>query len=283
MTRKDDELFSAASQYSERDSAASQCNERNSSISQDNLMTRKDDELLSTASQCSERDSAIAQTNLIASDESESTELIVNHNHLENEIKKLYKLLEIKNCEINYTYNEVKKMNMSFHYLNQRLRKLEETVNGGRKNESCSTQSNECRNTTSLITNLTHRISDLENMISENTQAGDTSDGLVHQTAQHNPDSLAKKHLTLGDINLSNVQVSDLSESWSVRTLGEANYDLMGCWVREKLSWTPATCIIYAGLFDILASSDYTSALDNLGTLISELKLKNENMDINVS
>ncbi|KAK3890367.1 hypothetical protein Pcinc_005676 [Petrolisthes cinctipes] len=134
---------------------------------------------ISAVSQCSERNSATSHNNnSTASNDSE--ESIVNHNRLECEIRKLYELFEIKNCEIKHTYEEIKKMND----LNARLARLEETVGGRRHGDSdpTTTQSNEFRNTASLITNLSHRISDLERKVSENIQAGSTSD--VRQSPQ---------------------------------------------------------------------------------------------------
>ncbi|KAK3879980.1 hypothetical protein Pcinc_014960 [Petrolisthes cinctipes] len=120
-------------------------------------------EPISAVSQCSERNSATSHNNnSTASNDSE--ESIVNHNRLECEIRKLYELFEIKNCEIKHTYEEIKKMNTCFHHLNARLARLEETVGGRRHSDSdpAITQNNEFRNTASLITNLSHRISDME-------------------------------------------------------------------------------------------------------------------------
>ncbi|KAK3880567.1 hypothetical protein Pcinc_014963 [Petrolisthes cinctipes] len=120
-------------------------------------------EPISAVSQCSERNSATSHNNnSTASNDSE--ESIVNHNRLECEIRKLYELFEIKNCEIKHTYEEIKKMNTCFHHLNACLARLEETVGGRRHSDSdpAITQNNEFRNTASLITNLSNRISDME-------------------------------------------------------------------------------------------------------------------------
>lgn len=177
-------------------------------------------------------------------------------------------------------------MNTSLNLLDARLANLEKTVGERTHNDLTPTQTEEVRLTTNTITNLSDRISNLERKVSENAHTNNTSEAGQAQhteTKQTDPSPRINKHLILGDINLSNIQVLDLSESWSIRTLTEANYDLMSCWVKEKLSWTPATCIIYAGLLDILEGSDYSTTLDNLGALISELKVKNESMDIYVS
>lgn len=59
----------------------------------------------------------------------------------------------------------------------------------------------------------------------------------------------------------------------------------MKCWVQEKLSWQPSKCIlvIYGGLSDLNENNTPEETLDNLGALISELKQKNNNMEIYVS
>ncbi|KAK3865760.1 hypothetical protein Pcinc_028644 [Petrolisthes cinctipes] len=153
-------------------------------------------EPISAVYQCSERNSANSHgNNSTASNDSE--ESIVNHSRLECEIRKLYELFEIKNCEIKHTYEEIKKMNTCFHHLNARLARLEETVGGRRHSDSdpAITHINEFRNTASLITNLSHRICDLEKKVSENTQVGSTSD--VRQSPQPDHESLIHKHLIL--------------------------------------------------------------------------------------
>lgn len=56
--------------------------------------------------------------------------------------------------------------------------------------------------------------------------------------------------------------------------------DLLRCWVSEKLNLIPTECIIYCGLQDILDKSAPDKILDNLSSLISDLKERNRNMNI---
>ena len=61
-----------------------------------------------------------------------------------------------------------------------------------------------------------------------------------------------------------------------------ATIDLIKGWVEEKLTWNPSTCIMYGGVCDINENVPSKKILDNLGALLSELKLKNEHMDISI-
>ena len=228
----------------------------------------------------------------VTSDASEATsneksgEPLDSHRELKHEIQRLYQLLEVQNKEINHNSEEIKKMNESFHHLHDRIMTLEKTVHGQHHSDSVAAvpRSDDRTQTANLISEVTRRVNDLENIVHENTPTSDISDVRRQQDPHHNTSANSvKKHLILGDTNLSNLKVSDLSESWGIRTISESNFDLMRCWVREKLSWSPATCIIYGGLFDILEDCEYPRVLDNLGALISELKIKNENMDIYIS
>ena len=88
------------------------------------------------------------------------------------------------------------------------------------------------------------------------------------------------KTLLLGDTNLIDVRATDLGEDCFVPTIKDASINLMTCWVSEKLNWCPDKCILYCGIHDILEGISPNGLLDNLGTLIAELKWINENMDI---
>ena len=88
--------------------------------------------------------------------------------------------------------------------------------------------------------------------------------------------------LLLGDTNLKHVRRSDLGDNCSVRTITHANMDLLSSWVTEKLSWSPSHCVIYCGLFDVLEENSPDSICDNLGSLVSNLKDKNSNVEIYV-
>ena len=86
--------------------------------------------------------------------------------------------------------------------------------------------------------------------------------------------------LLLGDTNLSAVRASDLSSCCSIRTIKGANIDLVKCWISEKLQWVPSNCILYCGLQDILDKSATSDIFDGLGSMVTELKQANENMNI---
>ena len=89
--------------------------------------------------------------------------------------------------------------------------------------------------------------------------------------------------LLLGDTNLSAVRASDFSSCCSICTIKGANIDLVKCWISEKLQWVPTNCILYCGLQDILDKSAPSDIFDRLGSLTTELKQLNENMDIHIS
>lgn len=124
------------------------------------------------------------------------------------------------------------------------------------------------------IGRLNDRISMLEDQVRQ---------GQLRRSAESTPSTESSpvvKTLILGDTNLSNITSSDLGEDCSVRTIKEANIDLIRCWVAEKLNWIPSRCILYCGIFDVLDNATPNKILDNLGTLVSELKEKNEDMEI---
>lgn len=88
--------------------------------------------------------------------------------------------------------------------------------------------------------------------------------------------------LLLGDTNLKRVRRSDLGDNCSVRTVTRANMDLLSSWASEKLTWFPSHCVIYCGLYDIIDGKNPNSIYDSLGSLISNLKDKNSNVEIYV-
>ena len=86
--------------------------------------------------------------------------------------------------------------------------------------------------------------------------------------------------LLIGDNNLSEVRLSDLDDNCAVKTLKDTTMDLAGCWVKEKLDVKPSNCVIYCGINDLTETEDLNGILDDLGFLISELKHKNETVNI---
>ena len=106
-------------------------------------------------------------------------------------------------------------------------------------------------------------------------------DQIVHQNADTEMPT-EEKTLLLGDDNLNKVRVSDLKEHCSVKSIKDINMDLLRCWVNERLDIIPTKCIIYCGLNDLTENENTSSILDDLGSLISELKNKNEEIDLYV-
>lgn len=88
--------------------------------------------------------------------------------------------------------------------------------------------------------------------------------------------------LLLGDTNLTAIRTSDLKTECSVRTIKEANIDLIRCWISEKLQWAPGYCILYCGLQDILDKNQLEDIFDRLGSLVASLKQINEDMVIHI-
>lgn len=130
------------------------------------------------------------------------------------------------------------------------------------------------------INKLNDRLSSLEEQVNQ----------LQETTAQQqqilpilqDPSSTPKGTLLLGDNNLVPVRASDLNKQCSVRTIREANIDLVKCWVSEKLQWVPKCCILYCGIQDILDGSIPAEIFDKLGSLVANLKQVNEDMNIYV-
>ena len=89
-----------------------------------------------------------------------------------------------------------------------------------------------------------------------------------------------EKTLLLGDDNLNEVRLSDLEDGCSVKTIKDSTVDLLQCWVNEKLEWAPDKCIIYCGMNDLVDADDVGKILDDFGNLTSELKNKNENIEV---
>ena len=85
------------------------------------------------------------------------------------------------------------------------------------------------------------------------------------------------QHL-LGDTNLSSILPSDLHHTCWVGTIPGANMDLLRSWVSEKMHKSPHKC----GTSDIIDEHSTDTILDNLGSLISDLKEKNSNMNVYV-
>ena len=120
------------------------------------------------------------------------------------------------------------------------------------------------------ISNLEEKISSLE----DQARRG------LGQANANDPSPPTRTTLLLGDTNLSYIASSDLGQGCTIRTIKEANIDLMKSWITDKLDWIPARCILYGGIADILENTNPSKILDSIGMLISDLKTKNPDMDI---
>ena len=130
------------------------------------------------------------------------------------------------------------------------------------------------------INKLNDRLSLVEEQVKELKKA--TTTEKTKTTLQNLPDNspLPEGTLPLGDSTFSTIRTTDLHNQCSVRTLKEANIDLLKCWVSERLHWAPKCCILYCGLQDILDGSVSTDIFDKLGSLVTSLKEINEDMHI---
>ena len=122
----------------------------------------------------------------------------------------------------------------------------------------------------SIIQLLQQRTSDLEQ---ENKSR--RHDAAIYATA-------SSKCLLLGDTNTRRVFHSDLDDKCIVKTVTHANIDLLRSWVTEQLQSVPSECVILGGVYDIFDELSPDIILDHLGSLISDLKEKNNEMKIRV-
>ena len=88
--------------------------------------------------------------------------------------------------------------------------------------------------------------------------------------------------LLLGDSNNHHVLRSDLAKNCTVRTINMATFDKLREWVAHKLTPVPSTCVINCGLYDMFDDLSPEVILDNVGSLISDLKDKFNSMKIYV-
>lgn len=158
--------------------------------------------------------------------------------------------------------------------LSDRLTALETTLRNDTSTQPLPNQGHD-------YTRLEHRVTALEAAVgaSGHTRINDLSD-----SRESHPTQVASKPpantLLIGDSNLKNIRMSDLTRTCRVRTIREANIDLMRDWVKEQLQWTPDTCVIYGGMFDLLEGSDVNDIITHLSALICELKNRNDEMNV---
>ena len=133
------------------------------------------------------------------------------------------------------------------------------------------------------INKLSDRVTVLEDQVRQRGEGNlqSPSHSTTYQSSSTNPRP-PERTLLLGDTNLCFVRATDIGQDCSIRTIKDANVDLMKCWVEEKLNWTPTRCILYCGFQDILDDVTPSTILDNVGMLISNLKQKYENVEISI-
>ena len=148
----------------------------------------------------------------------------------------------------------------------------------------------------SVIELLQQRVSELEQQKKKNEKQQDTSGSVTRQLNEHEErnnitelpttsleERTSANTLLLGDQSIMNIRMSDLTHKCKIRTLHDADFDLMRDWVKEQLNWSPDTCVIYGGMFDLINASVESDIIHNLSALIYELKNINENMSVYVS
>ena len=124
------------------------------------------------------------------------------------------------------------------------------------------------------IKSLQTRITHLEQVLQSSTSS--------EQPQTRRSTSPPAHSLLLGDGNLRQVHYNDLGNNCSVKTIKGANVDLLRCWITEVMNQPPTTCVIYYGGNDIIDESPSDKILDDLGSLISDLKRKNDDMKLYV-
>ncbi|KAK4306197.1 hypothetical protein Pmani_021972 [Petrolisthes manimaculis] len=138
--------------------------------------------------------------------------------------------------------------------------------------------------TQTLLSDTTQQVNlvqQLQNRIVELEQHRCGSE--AHQHALGTRSTPLNNCLLLGDTNLRTIRRSDLQNEYQIRTIFEANMDLLRCWINEKLSHIPSECILlYNGITDILEEKSPTTILNNLGLLITDLKETNSDMKVRV-
>lgn len=88
--------------------------------------------------------------------------------------------------------------------------------------------------------------------------------------------------LLLGDTNVQQVLQSDLTNICSVRPITGGYIEKIMGFVTHNLSRIPSVCVLYCGLYDVCDDVDSDVILENLGSLVRDLKHKCSNMKIYV-
>ena len=102
---------------------------------------------------------------------------------------------------------------------------------------------------------------------------------------QEVPDTISEfpqEILLLGDENLTEAKVSDVNEHVLVRTINDANTDMLWCWVTGRLNIVPTKCILYCDVHDVIDNVALEIFFGNFSSLICELKEINKDMVIHV-
>ena len=163
---------------------------------------------------------------------------------------------------------------VSLHRIFRELREMREKL--AEKDTEIEELNSAIKNAQITINRLSDRVTTLEDKVKNNELCVTESTRLLR------PPLMPERTLLLGDSTLSEVHSSDLGENCSIRTLQGATMDLARCWVKEDLDWSPTKCVLYCGIHDVIEDDSPEVVLDNLGSLIADLKVKNENMEISV-
>lgn len=134
------------------------------------------------------------------------------------------------------------------------------------------------------INRLNDRVSTLEERsVSEPRNATAASQEMSESPLSTSPPQPPpEKTLLIGDSNLRHVRMSDLGKDCAIRTIPGASADILRCWVNEMLEWTPTRCILYCGIHELIDNVSPDLILDDIASLILDLKKKNETMGIYV-
>ncbi|MEL6989196.1 MAG: hypothetical protein AAGK97_15395, partial [Bacteroidota bacterium] len=123
----------------------------------------------------------------------------------------------------------------------------------------------------STISALQEKIANLE-----------THHQLSNEEIKENGNSTSAPHRTLllGDTNLTHVKTTDLGNDCNVRTIKDADINLLRSWISNQLNWIPDSCILFGGISDILDGKSPSEIVDDISLLVSDLKSKNPEMNL---
>ncbi|MEL6989823.1 MAG: hypothetical protein AAGK97_18590, partial [Bacteroidota bacterium] len=171
--------------------------------------------------------------------------LVNTHGSITADVFEIKQQLDIKTTQIDELNELLKAAHVTINKLNDRLSTLEEEVGRSRRHQDPS---------------------------------GNVTPGHLFDSNEEEEEDQGT--LLLGDSNLCQVKASDLGRNCFIRTIKDADIELLRSWVNEKLQWKPSRCILVCGTQDFIEEKTASTILDSLGSLVADLKHKNENMDV---